>query len=641
MMSFTCSANASKQGLLSLFFKPPTDEELVVKDALLKHRRAVEAAIRTNSANIAEQQEKLREENETLEEVEVVVSNVNTVGVTKKKKQRPHNWKEIALEFASGTKERKLKNVINRFNLDLSVERGISYWSMTLNRWAKDLAAQKEMQYKRSSSIPLAVEKALVEEVKRYNNAGVPLTNMILRMNLVSLLTKAGLGAQIAQPNSFGDPWFQRFYDRNTISCRVATTKMREDIPAHFECKRSKYLALLSVSIHDYSVPDDLILGIDETNCQFVPSVKRTRAPKGSKRIRIIRIGKEKPQITATFGGTATGEILPNTQLIFGGKTVRCHPNGGRTAPPDGIYYDHTSSHWQSYETYISYIKCAIIPYRLLTIQRLGLPGDQKCILIHDLHFSHKGDEVIELCKANNIIPLYIPAGCTDIMQMCDIVLNKPFKNAISTAFINYVADKFVQHEASEALGLFTLDLALSIMKPLLPTFVKTAMSALSTPSMKKTIRKCFSNDGLVKEARTPEALVAARALLAVDNAPINGEELQPDLGPIAEEDDEGDQEFLVEVQADEEVNGDEEVPLHAPANPIPEVAPQSALHPCIHIGGGANNTYNVNINNPPTTRKPSYSYEMVNEDVWNDGGIVDSANIVGGKRKRVAKSYD
>ena len=67
MMSFTCSANASKRGLLSLFFKPPTDEELVAKDALSKRRRAVEAAIRTNSANIAEQQEILREENENLE----------------------------------------------------------------------------------------------------------------------------------------------------------------------------------------------------------------------------------------------------------------------------------------------------------------------------------------------------------------------------------------------------------------------------------------------------------------------------------------------------------------------------------------------------------------------------------------------
>jgi len=140
---------------------------------------------------------------------------------------------------------------------------------------------------------------------------------MILRMRLVQLMIDHGLQERIMIPNSFGDSWFQRFYHRNDIVTRVATTKMREDLPADFDQKCAKYMAILSVALHDHEVPDELVIGVDETSTQFVPSVKRTKAPKGCKRVRVIGIGKEKAQITTTFGGTASGDMLPNTQLIF------------------------------------------------------------------------------------------------------------------------------------------------------------------------------------------------------------------------------------------------------------------------------------------------------------------------------------
>jgi len=217
----------------------------------------------------------------------------------------------------------------------------------------------------------------------------------------------------------------------------------------------------------------------------------------------------------------------------FGGKTVRCHPDGGRTPAPDGLYYDHTMSHWQSISTYLRYIEESIVPYHQATVQRLKLPADQKCVLIHDLHFSHQGADVVDFCNANNILLVYVPAGCTDIMQMCDKVLNKPYKNAITKAFIEYVNGKFEEHTASGDDGLFSLNMALSVMKPVLPIFVQTAMEALSTTAMKDVIRECFLEDGLVRRARTLDALVAARVLLAADNEPVVGEELQPDLDPL------------------------------------------------------------------------------------------------------------
>jgi hypothetical protein len=294
-------------------------------------------------------------------------------------------------------------------------------------------------------------------------------------------------------------------------------------------------------------------VGCDETNTQFVPEVKRTICGKGVKRVRIVGIGKEKAQVTVTFGGAASGDMLPLTQVIFGGKTVRCHPNGGRTAPPEGLYYEHTKSHWQNEATYLTYVTRVIVPYRLETIKRMGLPANQKLILIHDLHFSHKSVELRDYCTANDIILIFIPAGCTDIMQMCDRVLNKSYKNAVSKAFVQYVAKKFVDHSESGSTDVFSLNMALSVMKPLLPSFVCAGMTALKTPAMKDVIRNCFLKDGLVALARTPEALANARllfALLPVDEFIEEGNEPEPaDLGPVADNDDaDGNQDFIIQL---------------------------------------------------------------------------------------------
>ena len=120
--------------------------------------------------------------------------------------------------------------------------------------------------------------------------------------------------------------------------------------------------------------------------------------------------------------------------MIFGGKTKRCHPNGGKPPFPQDIYNDQTISDWQTPETMIRYITKVLVPYRLETIIRIGLPVDQKMILILELHYSHK-DTYMGEC---NILPVYIPAGCTELHKVCDVVVNKPYKNGVIKAFVDY-----------------------------------------------------------------------------------------------------------------------------------------------------------------------------------------------------------
>ncbi len=73
------------------------------------------------------------------------------------------------------------------------------------------------------------------------------------------------------------------FIYRHNFKTRVATTKMREDLPKDYEIKKQTFTFLLSKAIHDYNVPDELIMNTDETNSLFVPNVKQTKCRGGVK----------------------------------------------------------------------------------------------------------------------------------------------------------------------------------------------------------------------------------------------------------------------------------------------------------------------------------------------------------------------
>jgi hypothetical protein len=65
---------------------------------------------------------------------------------------------------------------------------------------------------------------------------------------------------------------------------------MREDLPVNYEAKNDNYVLLLSKTIHENNVPDELIIAMDETNTLFTPQVKRTRCAKGTRRVVRVRV---------------------------------------------------------------------------------------------------------------------------------------------------------------------------------------------------------------------------------------------------------------------------------------------------------------------------------------------------------------
>ncbi len=93
-------------------------------------------------------------------------------------------------------------------------------------------------------------------------------------------------------------------------------------------------------------IPDSLIINLDQTGIQLVPTGAWTMVADGSKRVEIAGLG-DKRQVTATFAATLDGTFLP-MQILYQGKTKRSH---AKYAFPDEFDMFHTPNHWANEET--------------------------------------------------------------------------------------------------------------------------------------------------------------------------------------------------------------------------------------------------------------------------------------------------
>ena len=91
-----------------------------------------------------------------------------------------------------------------------------------------------------------------------------------------------------------------------------------------FRKRKSMFLQEIIDIVEMEEIPCDLIFNWDQTGLNLVPVLSWTMERKGSKRVEIKGI-EDKRQITGIFCGMLLGEFLP-IQLIYGGKTDRCHP---------------------------------------------------------------------------------------------------------------------------------------------------------------------------------------------------------------------------------------------------------------------------------------------------------------------------
>ena len=85
-----------------------------------------------------------------------------------------------------------------------------------------------------------------------------------------------------------------------------------------------------------HDIPKNFLLNFDQTHLSYITVGNNNLEFEGTKSVPVKRKGKRKP-ITGTFTVSATDRFLP-MQLIYDGKTERCHPQGIESSPNAGCF---------------------------------------------------------------------------------------------------------------------------------------------------------------------------------------------------------------------------------------------------------------------------------------------------------------
>lgn len=159
-----------------------------------------------------------------------------------------------------------------------------------------------------------------------------------------------------------------------------------------------------------HNIPDELVVNWNQTGLNLVSSGNWTLEKEGTSGVEVVG-QQDKCMTTATFSTTPAGALLP-IQLLYTGKTPRCHPH--YEGFPAAFNVWHSPNHWANQGTSLRFINNIIIPYVEETQAEKGLSPSHQALAIFDVFRSQTIDEVYELLEENHISVVLVPSNCTD-----------------------------------------------------------------------------------------------------------------------------------------------------------------------------------------------------------------------------------
>ena len=244
----------------------------------------------------------------------------------------------------------------------------------------------------------------------------------------------------------------------------MGTTAKIPVAPGLLKEEKLKFQRDIKTLQQQYDIPDELILNYDQTPLSYVCAPNHTLHTRGEANIPLIGKGKKK-QITGTFTVTKSGDFLP-MQIIYQGKTIRCHPQG--VVFPEGFNITHTPNHWSNEEKSIELLEEIVFPYLSRKRAELNLPDDQKALLIFDVFKGQKTQRILDLMVENHSVYVFVPNNLTNEFQPLDLTVNGPSKSFLSGKFQDWYAQQITtQMQAGTDVYSINVKTNLSIIKPI------------------------------------------------------------------------------------------------------------------------------------------------------------------------------
>ena len=267
------------------------------------------------------------------------------------------------------------------------------------------------------------IDMAVQQYIRNLRERGTAVTALVVQAAAEGILLAldstrlAKNGGHVKLTNT----WAKSLLSRMNFTKRKGSTKQKVTIK-DFEVVKKQFLQDVVDIATMENIPSRLIVNWDQTGLNLVPCPTWTMEEKGKKRVEIAGLN-DKRQITAVLCGNLDGEVLPE-QLIYGGKTKRCHAVYNF---PDDWNITHSANHWSNENTMIEYIEEVIVPYVESVRQELQVSQQAAMAIFHNF----KGQitkKVLDELEQNNIQSVLIPANCTDRLQPMDLSVNKSIK---------------------------------------------------------------------------------------------------------------------------------------------------------------------------------------------------------------------
>jgi hypothetical protein len=294
---------------------------------------------------------------------------------------------------------------------------------------------------KKKQGRPLLLDQQIdimVQEYLRKVREGGGMVTARIAMAAATGIMAAYDKSQLAQHGGHIEitrPWAYSILNRMGFVQRKCSTAKSRETTAHFQNLKRSFLNELRVTVTMENIPPSLILNWDQTGIKMVPSSLWTMEKRGAKRVEVIG-ATDKRQITAVFCCSLVGDFLP-IQLIYGGKTKRCHP---KFEFPLDWNITHSPRHWSNEETMLEYIEI-IIPY----VQNIREGSGEAALVLMDNFKGQITKKVTGLLLENDIHYCLLPPNTTDKLQPLDISVNKPAKQFLRKKFDEWYAHQIVQ----------------------------------------------------------------------------------------------------------------------------------------------------------------------------------------------------
>lgn len=260
-------------------------------------------------------------------------------------------------------------------------------------------------------------EDCIAQHAAALGDYGYAFDKMELCLFVKSYLDKAGRDVTQFKDNLPGNDWIDAFLKRHpTLTHRVCQNICRKRAAVSVS-EVSAFFDNLRESIQ--GIPPENILNYDETNLTDDPKGKKMIFRKGVKHAERV-MNTSKTSISLMFACTASGVVLPPYVVYKGERLMDNWVLGG----PIHAHYNRSKSGWFDNYLFTDWIKKVAIPY----FRRL--PEGHPRVLIGDNLSAHFGAEILDLCEANNIKYIFLPANSTGMLQPLDVAVYGPMKTA-------------------------------------------------------------------------------------------------------------------------------------------------------------------------------------------------------------------